>query len=136
MYSISKKISIIKKASIAKSTFINDEAVPSAITTFTCCSCGHENTVEIKPYESGFAILQLYNEAKILSKSELLKHGMVSETSQRMMHLGELTVNDQPTLYFGTDCLSCHSQYIGVFSYGEKQPGLTILSISGLWKYE
>ncbi|RQO40467.1 hypothetical protein DBR39_05845 [Chryseobacterium sp. KBW03] len=136
MYSISKKISIIKKASVAKSTFMNDEAIPSAITTFTCCSCGHENTVEIKPYESGFAILQLYNEDQVLSKSELLKYGMVSETSQRMMYFGELTVNDQPTLYFGTDCSSCHSQYIGVFSYGEKQPGLSILSISGLWKYE
>ncbi|PWN59396.1 hypothetical protein [Chryseobacterium viscerum] len=136
MYSISKKISIIKKASIAKSTFMNDEALPSATTTFTCCSCGHKNTVEIKPYESGFAILQLYNEDQVLSKSELLKHGMVSETSQRMMYFGELTVNDQPTLYFGTDCSSCHSQYIGVFSYGEKQPGLSTLSISGLWKYE
>ncbi|WP_228720105.1 hypothetical protein [Chryseobacterium panacisoli] len=115
---------------------MNDEALPSAITTFTCCNCGHENTAEIKPYESGFPIFQLYNEDKVLSKSELLKHGMVSETSQRMLHFGELTVNDQPTLYFGTDCPACHSKYIGVFSYGEKQPGLSILSISGIWKYE
>ena len=136
MHSISNKIDITKKASVSKSTFINDEAIPSAITTFTCCNCGNENTVEIKPYESGFPIFQLYNEDKVVSKSELLKHGIVNETSQRMLHFGELTVNDQPTLYFGTDCTSCHSKYIGVFSYGEKQPGLAILSISGIWKYE
>ncbi|MCW1962178.1 hypothetical protein [Chryseobacterium viscerum] len=136
MYSISKKINITKKASVTKSTFLNDEALPAAITTFTCCNCGHENTVEIIPYESGFPIFQVYNEDKVVSKDELLKHGIVNGTSQRMLHFGELTVNDLPTLYFGTDCSSCHSKYICVFSYGEKQPGLMILSISGIWKYE
>ncbi|MBK1896509.1 hypothetical protein [Chryseobacterium paridis] len=136
MYSISKKITINKEASIAKSNFINDEIIPSAVTTFTCCDCSHENTIEIVPYQSGFPILQIYEDHKVLSKNELLSHKIVTETSQGMLHYGELTVNNLPTLYFGTDCSSCHAKYICVFSYGEKQPGLTALNISGVWKYE
>jgi hypothetical protein len=136
MYSISNKISIHKKALTAKSSFINDEMIPAAVTTFTCCDCGHENTIEIIPYNSGFPILQIYQENKVLSKNELLKNGMVSETSKMMSHFGELTVNNLPTLYFGTGCSSCHAKYICVFSYGERQPGLTALNISGIWKYE
>ncbi|MEJ5048808.1 hypothetical protein WH221_03170 [Chryseobacterium culicis] len=136
MYSISEKINITEKASVEKSNFINDEALPSAIITFSCGHCSHKNTVEIVPYESGFPLFQVYNENKVLSREELLKHGIVNKTSQRMLHFGELTVNDQPTLYFGTDCTSCHSKYICVFSFGEKQPGLMVLNISGVWKYE
>ncbi|THV58619.1 hypothetical protein [Chryseobacterium candidae] len=136
MYSISEKINITGKAYVEKSSFINDEALPSAAAIFTCSHCGNKNTITIAPYESGFPVLQLYHEDKVLPKSELLKHGMVSETSQRMFHFGELTVNDLPTLYFGTHCTSCQSKYIAIFSYGEKQPGLMILTISGVWKYE
>lgn len=136
MYSISKKISLGKKALIAKDSFINAETSPSVVTQFICPDCNHENSIEIIPYNSGFPIFQMYDKDHILSKSELLKNGMVSETSQRMIHFGELTVDDLPTLYFGTACKTCHSKYICVFSYGEKQPGLTILNISGIWKYK
>lgn len=136
MYSISNKINISKKAVLAQNTFINDETIPSVSTTFTCCSCGHENNIEITPYTSGFPILKVYQEDQVLSGNELLKNGMVSETPQTMSHLGALTVNNLPTLYFGTDCSSCHATYICVFSYGEKQPGLTTLNISGIWEYE
>ncbi|AZA54673.1 hypothetical protein [Chryseobacterium sp. G0201] len=136
MYSISKKINILEKALVTKSFFSNDEIIPSAVTKFTCCHCNSENKIEIKPYESGFPILQIYDEEKVLSKNELLRNKMVSETSTRMQHFGELTVRDLPTLYFGTDCSSCHSKYICIFSYGEKQPGLTLLEISGVWNYE
>ncbi|PIF45788.1 hypothetical protein CLU96_2801 [Chryseobacterium sp. 52] len=125
-----------RQAIISKSFFSNDEIGHSAVTQFTCCECGHQNTIEIVPYESGFPIFQVYSEDQIASRSELLKNKIVTETSQRMLHFGELTVNDLPTLYFGTDCESCHSKYFGVFSYGEKQPGLTVLNISGIWKYE
>lgn len=136
MYSISKKIKIGKKALIQKDRFINDEAIPAAVTEFTCCECGHGNTVEISPYQSGFPIFQIYNEDKVVSKSELLKNHMTAETSQRMQHYGELTVNDLPTLYFGTNCTSCNTNYICIFSYGEKQPSLEILNISGIWEYQ
>lgn len=136
MHSISEKININQKALVEKSTFINDEALPSAITTFNCSHCNHKNTLEIAPYSSGFPILQLYDEDKVISKDELLQLGIVNGTSQSMFHFGELTVNNLPTLYFGTDCSSCHSKYICVFSYGEKQPGLMILTVSGIWKYE
>jgi hypothetical protein len=136
MYSILKKISIVKQASVEKSAFSNDEIGHSAEIKFTCCHCGNENAVEITPYESGFPIFQIYNEDKVLSKNELLKNGLVTETMKSMLHFGELTVNNLPTLYFGTDCQSCDSKYICIFSYGEKQPGLTLLTISGVWKYE
>ncbi|WET50075.1 hypothetical protein PYS58_02870 [Chryseobacterium indologenes] len=136
MYSISKKIKIVKKALLTKERFINDEAIPAAVTQFSCCECGYENRIEISPYQSGFPILQIYQEDKVLSKSELLKHQMITETSQRMQHYGELTVNDLPTLYFGTRCSSCNTNYICIFSYGEKQPSLEILNISGIWEYQ
>ncbi|MDN3693257.1 hypothetical protein QWZ06_13675 [Chryseobacterium tructae] len=136
MYSISKKINIGKKASLQKDRFINNETLPAASAQFTCCECGHENTVEISPYQSGFPIFQIYHENKVLSKPELLKNGMVTETSQRMQYYGELTINDLPTLYFGTRCTSCSTPYFCVFGYGEKQPGLEVLQISGIWEYQ
>ncbi|MBB6369908.1 hypothetical protein [Chryseobacterium shigense] len=136
MYSISKKIELINQVVIEKKHFSNDEIIPAAETKFICCDCGQENTIKIFPYESGFPIFQIYNEDKVLSRNELLKNKMVTETSARMSHLGDLTVTDLPTLYFGTDCKVCQSKYICVFSYGEWQPGLTLLNISGVWKYE
>src|SRR3982750_1347014 len=128
MYSISKKIFIEKQVSVVKNKFSNAEITNSAEVKFKCCNCEHENIVTITPYESGFPIFQLYNNEEVFAKNELLKNKIVSETSINLLHFGELTVNDLPTLYFGTDCSSCHSKYICVFSYGEKQPGLTLLS--------
>ncbi|WP_418123656.1 hypothetical protein ACNFU2_03130 [Chryseobacterium sp. PTM-20240506] len=136
MYSISKKIRIGRKALVAKAVFTNDEIIPSAVTTGKCCDCGYENKLEIIPYQSGFPILQIYEGDKVLSKNELIDNGIVAPTLPSMLHFGELTVSNLPTLYFGTDCPSCHSSYICVFSYGEKQPGATVLHISGVWKFE
>ncbi|KMQ58778.1 hypothetical protein ACM40_17500 [Chryseobacterium sp. BLS98] len=136
MYSISKKIKLIRQAALAKNHFSNDEIISAAVTQFTCSDCGQENSIEIFPYQSGFPIFQIYNEDKVLSRNELLENKIVTETSRRISYLGELTVNDLPTLYFGTDCQNCHSKYFCVFSYGEWQPGLTLLNISGVWKYE
>lgn len=135
MYAITKKIQIVNKAIIPKDTFINNEISPFAELKFICCNCSHENPVKITPYESGFPIFQLYHENKILSVDELLKNSMVKETQKNMLHAGEFTVNNLPTLYFGTDCESCVGKYIVIFSYGEKQPGLEILSVSGIWEY-
>ncbi|PTT74454.1 MULTISPECIES: hypothetical protein [unclassified Chryseobacterium] len=135
MYAITKKIQIVKKATVSKDTFINDEISPSAELKFICCNCTHENLVNITPYESGFPVFQLYHENKILSINDLLKNSMIKETQKNMLHAGEFTFNDLPTLYFGTDCGSCGIKYIVIFSYGEKQPGLEILSVSGIWEY-
>ena len=135
MYSISKKILIEKQVAVEKDSFSNAEISQSAAVKFKCCNCGHENNVKIIPYESGFPIFQLYNDEKVLTKNELLSNNIVSETAVNLLHFGELTVNNLPTLYFGADCPSCHAKYICIFSYGEKQPGLTLLTISGVWKY-
>lgn len=136
MHSISKKINIGKQADVPKTVFRNEEADPYAAVTYTCRHCHHENIVEITPYTSGFPILQLYDKGRVVSGEELLKIAAVAETSESRLHLGALTVSDLPTLYFGTGCQSCRSKYLCVFSYGEKQPGLNLLRVSGIWQYE
>ncbi|MDR6514453.1 hypothetical protein [Chryseobacterium camelliae] len=135
MNSIQKEIIIGKKVEITKSSFVNEEIASSAEVKFTCCQCSHLNSVIIKPYESGFPIFQLYHENRVLSRNELLKNDMARKTSYHMLHLGEITVNDLPTLYLSTDCKNCSEKYLVIFSYGEKQPGLEILQLSGIWNY-
>ncbi|WP_027379550.1 hypothetical protein [Chryseobacterium daeguense] len=136
MYSISKKIKIGKRIPIATNTFVNDEIGDSVQIEFVCCTCDEENMVKITPYETGFPVFQLYDNEKVLSKGELLENGILSDTSKNMLHFGELTVNNLPTLYFGTQCRSCNSEYICVFGYGEKQPSLTMLMVSGIWNFK
>jgi len=136
MYSISNKINIVCSGKLSKSFFCNEEIGETVVTTFNCCNCALENKIEITPYESGFPIFQIYNEEKVLSKIELLENKVLSTTSHWMQHYGELTLNDLPTLYFGTDCNYCKTKYFVVFCYGEKQPGLTLLELSGVWQYE
>ncbi|MFC3157408.1 hypothetical protein SAMN05443633_10893 [Chryseobacterium arachidis] len=136
MYPISKKINIGKTATVLKNTFSNDEIGQSAEVKFICCNCNHENIVKITPYESGFPFFQIYYEDKIVSKNELIKKGIAAETNKNLLHFGELTVNNLPTLYFRIDCNSCHAKYVCVFSYGEKQPGLIVLTVSGVWEYK
>ncbi len=136
MYSISEKITIKNRAIISKQFFKNEEIKQTAVLYFKCDSCNHQNKIEITPYESGFPVFQIYEEEKVLSKNELLGNKMLTETSPWMKHFGDLTLNDLPTLYFGVDCETCQSKYICIFCYGEKQPGLTLLEISGVWKYE
>ena len=136
MTPILEKIIIIKGALVFKRVFRNDEVTVSAKTSFICCNCSNENQIEIIPYVSGFPIFQIYSEETVLTKKELLENKIVTDTSRWMKHFGELTVNDLPTLYFGTKCKKCNSKYFCVFCYGEKQPGLTLLEISGVWEYK
>lgn len=136
MVQILKKVRINKTALVLKKVFLNNEITTSAKTSFVCCNCNFENRLEVIPYVSGFPILGLYEGNVIITRKELLENKIVTETSQWMKHFGELTVNDLPTLYFGTNCGKCNSKYFCVFAYGEKQPGLTILEISGVWEYD
>jgi len=135
LYPISEKIIIGKKAVLEKDLFINEEIGRSAEVRFTCCQCGNRNVIVLTPYESGFPVLQLYEHEDVLSGNDLLKNGMAEETAQDRLFLGKITVNNLPALYFGTSCTACSSAYIVVFGYGEKQPGLEMLKISGIWNY-
>jgi len=135
LYPITEKIIIGNRAVLEKELFINEEIGRSAGVQFTCCRCENRNTVELTPYESGFPVLQLYDKGKVLSENDLLKNGMAEATSQDRLYLGKMTVSNLPTSYFGANCRSCASKYIGIFSYGEKQPGLEMLKISGIWNY-
>ncbi|WP_294296356.1 hypothetical protein [uncultured Chryseobacterium sp.] len=135
MYQITERIIVGKKATLEKDSFINEEIGSSAAIKFVCCQCGHLNSVKIIPYESGFPAFQLYDQDKVLSKNELLKNKMTENTSSYMLHLGEVTVDDMPALYFGIGCSTCIAKYIGIFGYAEKQPGLEMLKVSGIWNY-
>jgi hypothetical protein len=136
MKTITSKISICQKVETTKSKFINSEITFPIKSDFKCCNCHFVNNIEIIPYSSGFPIFQLYDDNKILSKEELLENNIVSKTSIWMNHFGELTFNDLPTLYFSIKCQNCDSDYLCVFSCGEKQPGLELLEISGIWEFE
>ncbi|GEN74361.1 hypothetical protein [Chryseobacterium hagamense] len=135
LYPISEKIAVGKKVATEKEIFVNEEIGRSAEIRFTCCQCGNGNTLRLTPYESGFPVLHLYEHEKVLSGNDLLKNGMAGKTSPDRLYLGKITVDNLPTLYFGTDCMKCASKYIGIFGYGEKQPGLEMLEISGIWNY-
>lgn len=134
--SISEKITIGEKVVLERELFINGEIGQSVELGFTCGQCGHQNAVKLIPYESGFPVFQLYHEQQVLSEEDLLKYKMAGKTSRDRIYLGKITVDDLPALYFGTECSACTSKYIGLFGFGEKQPGLEILKISGIWNYK
>lgn len=115
-------------------TFYNDACYSA--TTNLQCSCGNEEQISITPYESGFPLAQLYHYQQFISTSQLLARGMAKETAPFYHHLGAYTVNNLPTFYFKTVCEQCHQKRITVFSFGEQQPGLEVLTISGTWKLE
>lgn len=115
-------------------TFYND-ACYSAVTNLQC-SCGSEEQLSITPYESGFPLAQVYHFQELISTSQLLARGMAKATAPIYQHLGAYTVNNLPTFYFKTVCEYCHQKRITVFSFGEQQPGLEVLTISGTWKLE
>lgn len=136
MYRIEHKIKLVQAAATGRNIFHNEETRPEAKTTYHCCRCDHTNVLYITPYGSGFPISDLYEEeGKGTGREALLEHKLLSPTSRWMQHLGPLTVRDLPTLYFGMDCAICHTPHLCIFGYGEQQPGLEILAISGVWQY-
>lgn len=135
IYPIQQKIRITNRAMVDKTTFINDETVPCISTQYTCCHCEKKNVLTITPYESGFPVFKLYHHEEVLSVTTMLEQGMVQTTHHHMLHLGEFTVHNLPTLYGGLTCSQCNTGHIVVFGYGEQQPGLTRLEISGVWEY-
>ncbi|MNS67492.1 hypothetical protein D3C72_1007470 [compost metagenome] len=136
MYRIDHTIRLLKAAAVDKKEFINEATRPSAWTQFHCTQCGEANPLLITPYESGFPILSLYDGTMPrLKQEELLEHKALQHTHQSMLHVGALTVRNLPTLYFGTDCHKCNTPHICIFGYGEQQPGLEILEVSGVWQY-
>jgi hypothetical protein len=136
MFRILDKITIENESVVLKKVFCNEETNPSALTEFTCCKCGSQNNIEIIPYETGFSITELYkNVDRVLALNILLENKMITPTSRWNLHYGEFTYHDLPTLYFGTACKYCYKENICIFSYGEQQPSLTLLKISGVWSY-
>jgi hypothetical protein len=132
MFRIDSKFCIGKPAEISEKKFINEQMNPSAKGTFNCCECGTENSFIITPYETGFPFSELYKN-KFLSEIEITRNGIATKTSNWLAHLGEYTVNDLPTLYFGISCKNCKTSHLLVFGCGEKQPDLLICEISGIW---
>lgn len=133
MFRISSKIEIQSLSLNTNRIYRNEETNPFITSVFKCCKCDHENELKITPYETGFGFFEIYKDNLILSKREILENKIATETSNWASHLGELTVHNLPTLYFGILCEKCRSNHLVVFGYGEKQPGLTILEVSGVW---
>ncbi|MCC6702170.1 MAG: hypothetical protein IT221_11645 [Fluviicola sp.] len=120
---------------LCRPTVFYNDACFSAETNLQC-SCGNEEQLSITPYESGFPFAQVYHFQQLISTSQLLARGMAKETAPFYQHFGAYTVNNLPTFYFKTVCDQCHQKRITVFSFGEQQPGLEVLTISGTWKLE
>jgi hypothetical protein len=134
MFRINSKFCVGKSASISEKKFMNEQMNPSAKGTFNCCKCRTENSFSITPYETGFPFSELYKN-NFLSEIEITKNRIATKTSNWLGHLGEYTVNDLPTLYFGISCENCKTSHLLVFGCGEKQPDLFICEISGIWSF-
>jgi hypothetical protein len=89
----------------------------------------------MEPYTTGFAFEDIYENDFVLSSNEIIKNCIAQKTSSRFSYLGEFTIDNLPTLYFAITCENCQTDFLIVFSVGEKQPGLEILQISGAWEY-
>jgi hypothetical protein len=135
MFRINNKIQLQSLSPNTNHVFRNEETNPFVSSSFKCCKCNHENKFKIIPYETGFGFLEIYQDNNVLSKEEILEKKIATETSSWASYLGDLTVNDLATLYFGMACEKCHSNHLIVFCYGEKQPGLVVLEISGVWNF-
>jgi hypothetical protein len=136
MFKINTNIRVCHSANISAKKFINEQMDPSANGTFHCCKCSTENSFSITPYETGFSFLELYKNKNLLSDKEIVENKIAEKTSEWASYLGEYTVNDLPTLYFGISCSNCSETHLLVFGCGEKQPGLSICEISGIWSIE
>lgn len=134
MKEITEKIKIKEKVSIYKAKFFGSEVLRGVETEYHCCSCNHKNKIKIIPYDTGRYFGELLNN-NILLKETILKNKMASEP-KRNKHYGELLVGDLPTLYSKEECNKCEEKYLIVFGIGEKQPGMWLCEISGVWAYE
>lgn len=135
MFKINKRISVKSSSVFSVREVVLNSQTNNVKGNFTCCSCGFVNDFVIVPFVSGYPVGQLYQANTVLTEEELLEKSMVTRTSTFLSHLGGVTVDDLPTLYFGTTCSSCANKFICLFGCGEKQPGMNILKISGFWCY-
>lgn len=134
MKEITKRIKIKNEANIYKKMFVGNEVVEGVQTNYHCCNCTNKNSIKIMPYDTGRYFGELVSN-NVLSKETILTHKIATQ-SVRNKHLGELLVNDLPTLYFTTVCDVCEENYLVVFGIGEKQPSIWLCEVSGVWAYE
>ncbi len=135
MFRIFHKIKILKAAIVSENTFRNEQTDPSVQSSFKCCHCSKYNKINIVPYQTGFPFSEIYKNEKVLTAHEILDNGLATKTSDWAVYMGDFTIDNLPTLYFGVDCNFCNAKHIVVFSFGEKQPGLEICEISGVWEF-
>jgi len=136
MYKISGIVTVKNHAVLERKIFINEQLDPIVNTSFYCNNCNCRNHITIVPYKTGFSFLDLYANNEFLNENEISRNRMATKTSKSALRFGNYTVSNLPTLYFGTKCIECGREYLVVFSYGEKQPGLEICEISGVWEIE
>ena len=136
MQPLHQSIQLQEAIALDKKRFINEEIYPQINQSFTCCVCQNKVNMQIQPFKTGSPLDTLYKGNKVLDTGTLIQHKIITKANHHSKHWGEFLHNDLPTLYFLAHCTNCKAgTYIGFFSYGEKQPGLDILSIAGVWKY-
>lgn len=128
-------IRLLSQVSLPNHQFINEELWPAAITDFACLICLGRITIEIVPYRTGFDF-QVLHELGYLTEDQIVQANLAKESSKRLNKLGEYLVGNLPTLYFVKACPNCREKYLVVAGCGEKQPGLWLCQISGVWHVE
>lgn len=124
MNKIENNISIRRSADVVKKIFINKELFPKIESFFYCSNCQHKNNLLITPYKTGFPFNRLYTTG-ILTQEDIVKYRIAINLAYSL-----------PILYFSTTCEHCQKYFLVVFIFGEKQPGLDICEILGVWEYE
>lgn len=128
-------IRLLSQISLSKYKFINEELWPAATTTFTCPVCSGDVAIEIVPYQTGFDF-QALHKSGYLTGDQIVRANLAKESSSKFNYLGKYLVVSLPTLYFVQVCPSCKEKYLVVAGCGEKQPGLWLCQISGVWNIE
>lgn len=134
MERIINKIILLKKIEVFKKIFINNEIDKGIRTQYYCCCCNNKNEINIIPYKTGYPFNEMYD-ADLLRIEDIINNKLAERTNKNYEYLGKFTINNLNTLYFSIKCNNCKEKYLVVFSYGEKQPGLEMCQISGIWNY-
>lgn len=124
MNKIENKICLIRSADVVKKYFINKELIPKVESFFYCSNCQYKNKLSITPYKTGFPFNKLYTTG-ILSQEDIVKYRIAVNLAYNL-----------PILYFSITCEYCKKHFLVIFIFGEKQLGLDICEILGVWEYE
>jgi DNA-directed RNA polymerase subunit RPC12/RpoP len=131
---LAKKFRIQNKVLLPKRTWETKKVSKNVNDEFYCTECQEKIQFNIKPFQTGHPLSELYDEQSIIRKEELVRNNVAQKSYSWQSHLGELVINNKPALYDSISCPNCSSTYLLVFGFGESQPGRFTVEVSGVWK--